>query len=236
MNIFFLDYNPLKAAQFLHDNHVNKMLLESAQMLSTAMAESEEYRDSWHKFSGFLPEDVKLYKPTHANHPCSVWLRKSWHNMAWLSHHAMALADEFQFRRHKAHACQPLVFIINQLIQKQSTNILLLTPPAQAMPEEYKHDDPVIAYREYYAHEKIDHALVSWTRRPVPDFLINHVDDYVRKIAGNLEGNRIMRLSNPDHVPYNKTPQYREQLQRRRFKNISNPDAVKAPKKFGVKS
>jgi hypothetical protein len=37
MNIFFLDKNPQKAAEYLCDKHVPKMLLESSQMLCTAV-------------------------------------------------------------------------------------------------------------------------------------------------------------------------------------------------------
>ena len=37
MNIFFLDKTPYKSAQYLCDKHVVKMILESAQMLSTAV-------------------------------------------------------------------------------------------------------------------------------------------------------------------------------------------------------
>ena len=37
MNIFFLDKTPEKSAQYLCDKHIPKMLLESCQMLSTAL-------------------------------------------------------------------------------------------------------------------------------------------------------------------------------------------------------
>ena len=37
MNIFILDKSPEKSAEFLCDKHVPKMLLESCQMLSTAI-------------------------------------------------------------------------------------------------------------------------------------------------------------------------------------------------------
>ena len=36
MNIFFLDKDPVIAAQSQFDIHVNKMMIESAQLLSTA--------------------------------------------------------------------------------------------------------------------------------------------------------------------------------------------------------
>lgn len=37
MNIFFLDENPRLAAQYHNDTHVNKQIVESCQILSTAI-------------------------------------------------------------------------------------------------------------------------------------------------------------------------------------------------------
>ena len=36
MNIFYVDRDPVKAAQMMCDKHIVKMILESAQMLCTA--------------------------------------------------------------------------------------------------------------------------------------------------------------------------------------------------------
>ena len=46
MNIFILDEDPRKAAQMVCDKHVNKMIIESAQMMSTVhrMLDGEAYR------------------------------------------------------------------------------------------------------------------------------------------------------------------------------------------------
>ena len=56
MNIFILDEDPLLAAQAQCDKHVVKMVLESAQMLSTT-----------HRIMG---EDHEVfYKTVHKNHP-----------------------------------------------------------------------------------------------------------------------------------------------------------------------
>ena len=46
MNIFFLDKTPDGSAEMLCDKHVPKMLLESAQMLSTAVRKYEEETDT----------------------------------------------------------------------------------------------------------------------------------------------------------------------------------------------
>ena len=58
MNIFVLDQNIEKCAKYHCDKHVIKMILESAQMLSSVV-----------RIQGF---DIG-YKLTHKNHPCSIW-------------------------------------------------------------------------------------------------------------------------------------------------------------------
>lgn len=61
MNIFIVNNHPAIAATHLHNRHITKMVLESAQLLSTA-----------HRFLG--NDDERLYSKTHVNHPCSIWL------------------------------------------------------------------------------------------------------------------------------------------------------------------
>ncbi len=69
MNIFALDTDPVTCAQYHCDKHVIKMILESVQMLSTTCS--------------ILGAEAP-YKPTHANHPCTKWVRESWENFGWL--------------------------------------------------------------------------------------------------------------------------------------------------------
>ena len=66
MNIFYLDRNPVVAAQMMCDKHVVKMILESAQILSTAhrVLDGDEHADN-----------VGMYKMTHKNHPSTIWVR-----------------------------------------------------------------------------------------------------------------------------------------------------------------
>ena len=42
MNIFHLDKNPIKCAEYHCDKHVVKMILETSQMLSTAYQNMQE--------------------------------------------------------------------------------------------------------------------------------------------------------------------------------------------------
>jgi len=85
MNIFILDEHPTKAAQYMCDKHVIKMILESAQLLCSAFE------------PGHAP-----YKRTHYNHPCAVWIRQSKANYMWLMQHVIALNDEYKYRYDKS--------------------------------------------------------------------------------------------------------------------------------------
>ena len=48
---------------------------------------------------------------------------------------------------------------------KELTNVIpygKLTSFAQAMPDEYKHDDAVVAYKKYYWHDKRKNISMTW--------------------------------------------------------------------------
>lgn len=142
MNIFVLDTNPVVAAQMQCDKHVVKMILESAQIMSTIAGGP--------------------YKPTHAKHPCTLWAAANRTNFNWLGIHALALCEEYTHRYGKVHKCQD---IIARLINKQHQLPVGVSEFVQCMPEQYKHTDPVMAYRRYY-HSKSDFA--RWTKRGAP--------------------------------------------------------------------
>jgi hypothetical protein len=93
MNIFVSDNDPIICAKFLDDCRCVKMVLETAQMLSTAIS-----------YCGGLGP----YKITHINHPCSVWTRQSKANYRWLYSHFEALCSEYTKRYHKTHKCSVL--------------------------------------------------------------------------------------------------------------------------------
>ena len=94
MNIFVTSICPITSARFLDDKRVVKMILEAAQMLSTAL-----------RYHGLNVG----YKATHANHPCNVWARQSRANWYWLYTHAVALCEEYTRRYSKVHKSQDLI-------------------------------------------------------------------------------------------------------------------------------
>ena len=142
MNIFVLDTNPVVAAQMQCNRHVVKMCLETAQLLSTACGGP--------------------YKPTHINHPCSVWTRSNRVNYNWLVMHGLALCEEYGERYGKVHKCEA---IISSLANRANDFPIGFTDFVQCMPDQYKDKNAVIAYRTYY-HSKADFAV--WPEDKVP--------------------------------------------------------------------
>jgi len=155
MNIFVLDYCPTVAAQMQCDKHVVKMPLECAQMLSTV-----------HRAYG--SDDVVLYKSTHKHHPCTLWAAQTRANYYWLYDHFKALSDEYTHRYFKTHLSWSKLCDVVAHPPAQMRNDGL-TQFAQAMPDEYKRDDAVSAYRAYYINEKA--KILTYTRRDKPNWL-----------------------------------------------------------------
>ncbi|MGC9356838.1 MAG: pyrimidine dimer DNA glycosylase/endonuclease V [Anaerolineae bacterium] len=150
MNIFVVSTDPVVAAQMLCDEHVVKMPLESAQMLSTAFE------------PGMAP-----YRRTHYNHPCAVWTRTSEANYRWLLAHAQALSEEYTFRYGKKHKSGEVVAWCANHIQLLAFPVKERTPFAIAMDDRYKvNEDPVASYRNFYVLDKSRFAHWEHGRRP----------------------------------------------------------------------
>ena len=174
MNIFVLDSNPAKAAEYHCDKHVLKMLLESAQMLSTMVhvltpheieivnsVETGEPVCMW--------RGVKVYKPTHQNHPCAVWLRSGTKNVQWLLELCHGLNHQSEIRWHKpAYKAHAIVKGIETNFMwtegRLMSQNLALQPFVLAMPANIieLNLDPVTSYRLYYASAK--RSFATWNR------------------------------------------------------------------------
>lgn len=155
MNIFVLDKNPIKAAKMLCDKHINKMILESAQMLCTA---------HW------MRNSKAPYKATHKNHPCSKWARKSFGNYNWLTKHGLAIAKEYRRRYKRTHKTLEVLKWCEK--NKPKLKLRKRTKFVQAMPDKYKDKDSVKAYQKYYIGEKL--KICKWNHSKKPEFIIKH--------------------------------------------------------------
>ena len=153
MNIFILDSDPRIAAQMHCDKHCVKMILETAQMLSTAH----------HVYN--TPQADKVYKQAYLNHPCTKWVRESKTNYRWAVDLYLELLKEFKLRRGKTHKSGNLCNSFFEI--PAGLPDIGLTPFPQAMPNRYKCDDAVQAYRAYYLGDKAEIAEWNWGR-PAP--------------------------------------------------------------------
>jgi hypothetical protein len=154
MNIFLLDNDIEQCAKYHCDQHVGKMILESAQLLCTALNQR-----------GFTTP----YRSTHVRHPCTLWVGDSLDNFQWLVRLSYALNDEYCWRydKKKDHAS---IAVVKQIEDAEFPS-LGLTPFAQAMPLQYKdQDDAVTAYRRFYCVEKS--AFATWTKRETPAWFV----------------------------------------------------------------
>jgi len=181
MNIFYIDENPVQAAQWMVDRHVVKMILESAQLLSTAhrLLDGEEYEGktaTGRKAKRWKLHDARedvIYSATHINHPSCVWTRSSVENYNWLVDHFFALMDEYTYRYDKEHKC---FGELSYQLQSPPKNMPQYdkTPMLCAMADEYIiSDNPVINYRNYYKNGK--QHLFSWKRREPPEWILNQL-------------------------------------------------------------
>ena len=176
MNIFYLDRDVTKCAEYHNDKHVVKMILEYAQLLSTAhrVIDGVEYVDKtangrsikrWRLEDNTLEKE--LYKATHINHPSAVWVRQSNNNYNWLMCLFIELLREYTYRYGKIHATERLVYFL----RKPSRNIPVshLTQPTPAMPDEYKvPGDSLQSYRNYYIGAK--NNMAKWKNREIPSW------------------------------------------------------------------
>ena len=153
MNIFILDTDIKTCAQYHCDQHVVKMILESVQMLCTALNKK-----------GFTTP----YKSTHIKHPCVLWVEESFDNFLWLRDLALELNTEYRFRYEK-DSDHKSISVLSEITNCSYEN-KGLTEFAQAMPDEYKvPGDAVKAYRQFYLGEKMKFA--KWSKRSVPEWV-----------------------------------------------------------------
>lgn len=147
MNIFVLAKSPREAARMHCDKHCIKMILESAQLLSTAHHVLDGKTRALKRLGKRVP------KPTHRNHPCAQWARQTNTNYMWLHTLMCELCREYTKRYGRTHKYQRYVLLA---LLHVPLNIPSgpRTPFAQCMPPQYKSVSAVSAYRRYYRGEK----------------------------------------------------------------------------------
>ena len=162
MNIFFLDSNIEKCAQYHVDKHVVKQRLELAQLACTA-----------HHVLGDIDSSKIPYKPTHKNHPSAIWVRESLFNYNYIVNLGLALCEEMRHRFNTPHQKteEVLLWLKENPIQ---VNDCFMSKPKLAVGEKIIENDDywnyaVDNYRKYY-RETIQH-LFKWSNRETPEWI-----------------------------------------------------------------
>ncbi len=144
MNIFALEgfgneIDWIKSAQSQDNYRVVKMILESCQMLCTALNE-------------LYGEPIAPYRSTHKNHPSSKWVRESAGNFISLTIHTGALIEEYKNRFNgKNHKCELVLKKCIELFDAAIFPSQKSTPLPLCMPENFKCKSIIESYRKFYA-------------------------------------------------------------------------------------
>jgi hypothetical protein len=162
MNIFYLDRDPILAAQAQCDAHVVKMILEGAQMLCTVAHDrlAEQGADT----------SVVPYRPTHKHHPSTRWVGQDGLHAMWLVDHARAMGEELTYRFGSVHASIRVVDAVWPILLDLLPFGTWADPPL-AMPNHFKGQDHVLAYRAFYRAKRDAGMKWRYTRRTPPVWL-----------------------------------------------------------------
>ncbi len=185
MNIFFLDHNTQRCAEYHCDKHVVKMIIEYAQLMSTAhrVLDGSEYVDSssGRRIKRWKLNDQReniVYKASHINHPSAIWTRQCRASYSWLYALWIDCLNEYTHRYNKQHACEKLRFALANVPSNMKDGNW--SEPPQAMPEECKiKGDSLSAYRQYYIMKK--HTFARWTNREIPKWYSHGILDLIVK-------------------------------------------------------
>jgi hypothetical protein len=127
--------------------------------------------------------DENVYKPSYPHHPSTRWAGSYNENFQITIQFGIFLSIEYESRYKKQHGSYPIL----QYIKRNAPELpsggdslinfgaYKITPPALAMPDKYKSDDPVKSYRDYYINEKTHRKdgkiMMVYTEREPPKWL-----------------------------------------------------------------
>ena len=178
MNIFYLHQDPKVCAEWAVDSHCVKMILEAAQLLSTAhrVLDGVQYIDasSGRKIKRWRLPDARdniLYAATHVNHPCAVWVRTNQNNYAWAWQYLKEHCDEYTHRYGKIHKVESsgLLDMLNVCPANIPLSPYITSPPSAMDPKYIISQFPIDNYRNYYKYGKAH--LHKWKNRQPPEWI-----------------------------------------------------------------
>ncbi len=157
MAIFILDPDPKINVQLLGDKHLTQAILTSAVALSTAL-----HNVGCH--------ESYLYNSLAPKSSFNKWVAATKENFQWLLNTATYAGEEFLYRKERMHRSYKDVIL---LIKENNLSSFIpngkLQPFLQNLPEKYKQENTVQAYRNFYKEKKAPNT--HWTKREKPNWL-----------------------------------------------------------------
>ena len=169
MNLFVLDEDPVIAAKYHADKHIVKQVLETFQMMGSAVIRHGATSDQMPLTSKGTP-----LKGGYHNHPVTRWVGENQENFHWSSIFGIALCAEYTFRYNKEHSCQKgilhLAKMLNLLPNSPMTEFAVAISDIQKCRQHPSFDSLSVVekYRLYYNYDKAH--FCKWTRRETPNW------------------------------------------------------------------
>ncbi len=191
MNVFVLDLDPQKCAEYHCNKHLVKMITEHNQILGSiaytarGINRKKEITPQFvnFHFQGFPRKHAdgspNPYGIGYVNHPCTKWAAASEFNYDWLCRLNILMCKEYTLRYKKVHAGQA---ITEWYMKNFPVNVpaVPMTKFPQAMPEDCKNEDTVTAYRNYYIKHKAQFA--KWPADRVPHWWPNPTENETKTV------------------------------------------------------
>jgi hypothetical protein len=164
MNVFWLDRSVDRAASAVDDSRVVKLCTEAAQCVAAGLR--IRARDPLSPLSVGRVDSAGVYEAYNIDNALPHWCALSRSHMLAVWHMTQALNDEYVRRwddadKHGSWAAAVDWFDLVAEVPDHGWH----APPLY-MPDEYKGDDFVEAYRRYYVQEKGSDVTFERTDRP----------------------------------------------------------------------
>ena len=176
MNLFILDLDPQKAAQYYQDLHINKIIIEGTQLLAAAYPLERLAEPDCPRTQKGTPR-----KHGHYNHPMTKWVRTNNSNFIWTLNHLDSLYQERLYRFEKHHFSKDFIEWVRNNPSDLPVGSLTEHPQcfAVSFPQCIVPGNPVKGYQNYYNEGKKEFRFGSkivkakWTKRDTPYFFVN---------------------------------------------------------------
>lgn len=172
MNLFTTSDNPQECAKNLDDVLLKVTIVESAQMLSTAINCNDNIKE----------KPTNIYKSHNANEIHNKWVRASKSNYKWTVMYLMACLNEYYFRFGKVHDTTNIAQYFS--LYENYFPLIDMAPFPRQFAQKYENYDYLMgisnifqAYKEYlitkWNIETLKGKQPKWTNREKPIFYQN---------------------------------------------------------------